>query len=584
MSFRIPNMTKNSDLVTFSVKVDGDEVHRDHGILAIEVWRQVNRIPSAKLIISDGDAAAQDFPVSSSDIFLPGNTIEISAGYHSTETVIFSGIIIKHGIKVRERQAPVLIVECRDVSFKLAMQRKNRSFSDVPDSDAITEILNEYGMDSEVDPTDGVHEKIVQYNVTDWDFVNMRAEMNGMFVIADDGLLQIKRINTTDQPARNIAYGTDLIEFEAEIDARTQFNGAAAESWDSATQEMVEESTRESTDAMPGNISHESLAQATGVDFLGLLHSGQITGNELMAWSSAMLLRSRLAMNIGRIAIKGDGSIKPATHISLEGLGSRFTGRALVTGVRHEISGGIWTTHLNYGLKFETFAQTFRDSLRDLPASGLTPAVYGLQAGVVVQIEGDPKGEYRLKVNLPAIGKNDEGIWARVAVPHATGDSGFVFRPEIGDEVVVGFMHDDPRNPVILGMMHSSAKPAPVENSDDNHIKVLQTRSGIKITFDDNEVAMEISTPGGNSMKMNEQNGHFIIEDENGNSITMDTDGISIESAKDITLKAGRGDIKIEGINIEQASNAGFKLSGAAGMEVTTSAIMEIKGSLVKIN
>lgn len=584
MSFRIPNRTQNTDLVTFSVKVDGEEVHRDHGILAVEVWRQVNRIPAAKLIISDGDAAAQDFPVSSSDIFLPGNTIEISAGYHSEETIIFYGIIIKHGIKVRERQAPVLIVECRDIVYKLGLQRKNRSFSDVTDSDAITSILYEYGMNGEVDPIEGAHEKIVQFNVTDWDFINMRAEMNGMFVVADDGLLKVKRISTTDQPARQIAYGADLLEFEAEIDARSQFNSALAQSWDSAAQEMTEEATQESTDGMPGNISHQSLADANGVDFLSLLHSGQITGNELLAWSNAMLLRSRLAMNTGRIAIRGDGEMKPCTIISLEGLGSRFMGNALVTGVRHEITGGVWTTHLSYGLKFETFAQFFRDSLHDLPASGLATAIHGLQSGIVMQLEGDPKGEFRVLVNLPALSREDEGIWARIALPHASGESGFVFRPEIGDEVVVGFMHDDPRNPVILGMMHSSAKPAPVQGSDDNHVKVLQTRSGIKIEFDDEQVAMEISTPNGNSLKINEHNGLFVLEDENGNSITMDADGITIESAKDISLKAGRGDILLEGINVEQNSNAGFKLSGGAGMEVTSSAILEIKGSLVKIN
>ena len=132
-------------------------------------------------------------------------------------------------------------------------------------------------------------------------------------------------------------------------------------------------------------------------------------------------------------------------------------------------------------------------------------------------------------------------------------------------------------------MLHSSAKPAPIEAKDDNHEKGLLTRSKIKLHFDDDKKILTLATPAGKMIVLDEDAGELRLEDENGNKIVMGADGISIESAKDILLKA-TGDIKAEGVNIEQKSSAQFKLEGGAGIEVKSSAIATIKGSLVKIN
>jgi uncharacterized protein involved in type VI secretion and phage assembly len=269
--------------------------------------------------------------------------------------------------------------------------------------------------------------------------------------------------------------------------------------------------------------------------------------------------------------------------IALGGLGARFNGNAPVSGVRHVLDQGSWLTHVSFGVTFETFAQRFKENLQEFPAAGLVPSVYGLQVGIVTQLENDPKSDYRIKVKLPAINPDDEGIWARLALPHAGSDRGFVFRPEIGDEVVVGFMNDDPRNPVVTGSLHSSAKPAPVEGSDDNNEKALVTRSGMKIAFDDDKKVIEISTPRGYFLKLDEDSQEIVLEDGNGNTVKLSTDGIAIESMKDINIKAG-GDVKIEGMNVEIAASVQLKAEGSAGLEASSSGMTVIKGSLVQIN
>jgi len=582
MSFLLPDIAQNTDLVAFAVKVDGQEVQRDHRFLRIEVNREVNRIPSARLVILDGDPAAQTFDVSSSDIFIPGKEIEILAGYHNDVTPVFKGTIIKHAIKVSASQASTLIVECRDKVYKMSLGRKNRMFDDISDSDMISMILSEYGIANEVASTSDSHEKILQYNVSDWDFINIRAEMNGLFVFADDGNVAIKKIDTGLPPSLAISYGANLISFDAEIDARTQVSGINAQSWDSAGQELLQMEGAASVGNQPGNLNAEALA-AAGIDLLTLRHSGQISDKELKAWSDAMLSRSRMAGNTGNLAIHGHPEIKPGQMVVLNGLGARFNGNAFVSGVRHVIDGGSWLSHLSYGLPFETFAQRFKDNLQEMPASGLTPSVYGLQVGIVTLLQNDPKGEFRVKVRLPAINASDEGIWARLALPYAGDDRGLLFRPEIGDEVVVGFMNDDPRNPVIIGSVHSSAKPAPVDGSDNNNEKVLVTRSGMKIAFDDDKKMIEISTPRGYFLKLDEDSQEIILEDNSGNTVKLNANGIAVESMNNIHIQAG-GDVKIEGMNVDISASAQMTAQGSAGLEASSSGTTVIKGSLVQIN
>lgn len=579
-----PDITPNTDLVNFTVKVNGQEVQREFRFLRIEVSRGVNRIPAAILVISDGDPSSQNFPASSSEVFIPGNEIEILAGYHSELERIFKGIIISHGIKVSEIHISQLVIECRDAAFRLTVGRKTRLFDDSADSDAIASILTACNLQNEVTATTDTHEKIVQYNATDWDFINMRAEMNGMFVFADDGRVEVKRFDTSLEPVMPIVFGANLITFEAGIDTRNQYNGVKSQSWDSAGMQIFEMEGEAEGIATPGNFTPAQLSQVSGLDFLTLRHSGQLTENELKAWSDAILTRSLLAMNTGKVTVNGHASLKPGDMITLSGLGDRFNGNAPLSAVRHVIDEGTWLTHLVYGVDFETFAQRFKVNLAENPASGLVPPVFGLQTGIVMKLENDPKSEYRIKVKIPAFSMSDEGLWARLATPVAGNGYGFIFRPEIGSEVVVGFMNDDPRNPVVLGSMHSSWNPAYDEATDDNYIKTFITTGGVKIQIDDEKNRIEVATPNGNSFIMDEDAGEVTLTDNNNNQMKFSADGIFLESGGNISIKSASGDISLEAMNLNLSAISSLKAEGSAGLEATSSAVLKIKGSIVQIN
>lgn len=373
------------------------------------------------------------------------------------------------------------------------------------------------------------------------------------------------------------------------MDARTQYQAVKAKAWSYSEQSLIEAEAAEPSINDQGNLSGKTLGKVMELGEWELHHGGEVENQELKAWADAQLLKSRLAKIQGRIKTKGYLEAKPDSLIELAGVGKRFNGLAYVSGIRHEIRGGTWDTHLQLGLNPQWFYQ--QAEVVDPPAAGLLPGVNGLQIGVVVQLQDDPKGEHRILVKAPIIDAQAEGSWARIATLDAGENRGSFFRPQIGDEVILGFLNDDPRDPVVLGMLNSSAKPAPLTAEDDNHHKGFFTRSQLKLTFDDEKQIIALETPEGNKITISDEGKGIILEDQNDNSITLDESGITLKSLKDITLEAqgkitlkATQDLSLEGLNVNAKAQTQFKAEGNAGAEVSTSAIAVLKGSLVKIN
>ncbi|MBD3421972.1 MAG: type VI secretion system tip protein VgrG [Chitinivibrionales bacterium] len=570
-----------ADLVTFRIVIDGVELGSEYHLVALSVTRTVNKIPSAVMTLLDGDPAQEDFPLSNSDLLVPGKQIELLAGYHSQEDTIFKGIIVSHSIKARSNKPSALTIELKDKAVGMTLGRKSKYFVEMTDSDIMEELLGAYALETDVESTDAIHAEMVQYYATDWDFLVSRADVNGKLVMVDDGKVHVTSPDCGQEAVVSLIYGSTMLEFEASLDARNQLEAVKSASWDYAEQAMIEEEGDDPQYNGQGNIDGGTLAGVLGLDSFPLTHTGQVRDRELKAWADAQLLKSRMARIIGRVKCQGIAGVKPGAVVELQGVGDRFNGNAFVTAVRHSLTRENWETNIQFGLSPEWFAQKVR--IEDNQASALVPPVHGLQIGIVTALEGDPDGEHRVQVKMPVISTEDEGVWARVACVDAGDSRGVYFRPEIGDEVVLGFLNDDPRDPLVLGMLNSSAKPAPIEAADDNHEKAIVTRSELKVVFNDDEVSLTIETPNGNKIVISDNDGGIALEDENSNKIEMTSDGITFDSPSDISISS-QGDVKIEGNNIEMAAQAQFKAEGPAGAELTSGAICKVEGSLVQIN
>lgn len=575
------------DVCTVAILIEGTEISSEFHVLSVYVSREINRIPSAIIHLQDGEASKATFKASNADHFIPGKNIEIQLGYRSKNDSVFKGVIVKHSIKLRKNGSQ-LIVECRDEAVKMTSGTNSRYYVDKKDSDIMEEIIGNYGLQKDIGATPIDLKEVVQYESTDWDFLICRAEANGLVVKVEDGKITVATPSTSGQSVLTVQYGATLLELDAEIDARWQSKGITAESWSATDQEVLSADAKEPTTTNNGNLNSNDLAAVIGGNAHKIRHGGKLIQPELQAWADGRLLKERLSRVRGRAKFQGFAGILPDNMVEIAGIGERFEGKLYVSGVRHSFAKGNWETDAQLGLSTELFAEAF--NIQSMPAAGVIPAVNGLQIGIVTVLENDPDGEDRIKVKMPLISKDDEGIWARIATLDAGKERGTFFRPEIGDEVVVGFLNDDPRHPIVLGMCHSSAKTAPEPAKDDNHRKGYVSREKMKLTFDDEKKIITLETPGGNKIRLSDEDKGIALEDQNGNKIVLNDSGIKIESSKALDLKASN-DIKVEGMNTELKAQTNFKAEGTASAEVsgasTTikgSANTVIKGGIVQIN
>jgi Rhs element Vgr protein len=371
------------------------------------------------------------------------------------------------------------------------------------------------------------------------------------------------------------------LELDAEIDARQQYAAVRGVSWDPAQQALVEVDGEEPALRSPGNLAGADLAAVAAADRLELRHAA-IVQAEAQAWANSTWLHARLNQVSGRCKCEGIGAVNPGDVVALAGVGARFNGNVLATGLRHEfdlVHG--WKTHVQFGGVDRE--RPIADDQAAPPAGGLLARVAGLQIGVIVSNE-DPDGEHRVRIRLPMVSNKDDGIWARVASLDAGADRGCFFRPEIGDEVVAGFLDEDPRCAVILGMLHSSAKAAPLQGSDDNDEKLYKSRAGMRLYFNDKKKVLQLDTPAGNSITMSEDEKSLVLADQNGNKIEMNSDGIKMESAKALTLKSGTEANMESGTSFSAKGGTELKLEGGTKAELSSSATTKVAGGIVQIN
>jgi Rhs element Vgr protein len=589
-----------TDLVTFKILSAGKQIADTYQVFAIEVEYAINRIPKAMIRLHDGDVAEKSFEASNSNDFTPGTEIEIQAGYSSDDTTIFKGIVVSMHLTLDPARGSVLELQCRDKAILMTSVKKSAFFLNSTDSDAISKLIGNYsGLSSDVDKTDTVHEELVQYDATDWDYMLVRADVNGMIANVSQGKISIKNPDPGSSPVLSLTYGVDLLDFDANLSAIDQVPGVEALSWDFANQEISNQAASPPGAYKIGNISPSSLGSSLGIEKLTLRSAAQVDTNSLKSWADAKLMKSRLSMMTGHASFTGSGLVMPNTTVELNGVGDRFSGIAFVSSVRHSIQDGNWTTEVGFGLEDEWFAAN--PNVNPMPAGGLTPDFGGLMIAKVKQLDQDPMNAFRILVTLPVMQDDTSGIWARLSAYYATNGSGNFFIPEVGDEVILGFLNSDPNYPVILGSLYSSKNQAPYSPTAENPIKAIVTKSQCKIEFDDEKKIITILTPGSNKIifsdedegiTMTDQNNNsittntegLIIKDCNGNEIKMSASGIEITGISNIKISTSSGDVTVSGLNVTNSAQVAMKSSGQASAELSASGQTTIKGAMVMIN
>lgn len=541
-------------VATVSIISDGAAMEETYQVVSLMVTKEVNRIPAAEIRLIDGDSAKQEFAVSDAAFFELGATVEIKLRYEGeTDHTVFGGIVVRQSVEAGSGGS-YLTVQLRDPAITLTQIRRSAVFADKSDADVVKAVVTGAKLTTgDVPATKPTHEEVVQYRSTDWDFIVSRADVNGLLVVADGGEISLAPIDVTGAAAHTFEFGlTPIYDFEIELDGARQVEGVESVGWDPATQAMTTAAVATSPGFATGNRDGKKVAGNVGVGTYTLSTPAVAEPDELRAWADSRLARNRMALVRGRLAVPGVGDLAVLDVIEIAGVGARFNGTTIVTGLVHRLSDRGWITDVQFGLSPNWFCA--EPGLDEPHAAGLLPSVGGLQIGVVAAFEDDPAGEFRVRVVVPGIEPDTGLVWARLAAPDAGAGRGWIFRPEIGDEVVLGFLNDDPRRPIVLGSFFSSgqAPPEDLTVDEDNISKGIVSRSGSKLIFtDDEKPSVSLETPGANGIVLSDDAEEITITDQHGNTITMSKDGVAVASAKDLEIKAD-GDVTITaGGNVE---------------------------------
>jgi len=165
---------------------------------------------------------------------------------------------------------------------------------------------------------------------------------------------------------------------------------------------------------------------------------------------------------------------------------------------------------------------------------------YGVAEAIVEAVE-DPQGEGRVRVRLPWFDPAEVSDWCRVANLFAGNGYGSTWTPEPEDEVLVAFVHGDPRIPVVLGGLYNGQDKPPRARTASTNAKTLRTKAGHEVLLDDSadSTGVEVRTSAGHRLRLDDVQNQVTLEISGGPSIRLSQSGGSIEiTATSITLDA----------------------------------------------
>jgi len=588
-----PLLTQETDLISVEASIDGSPIGDEFHVVFVEVEKHINKLPYARVEVLDGDPSKQKMETQEKKNFEPGQEIIIKAGYHQNMEIIFKGIISGIGFNSKQNRHGRTVLECTDRCVGLTLTKDNEYFVEKTDSAITQQIVGTYNkITAEVDNTNTSHTKMVQYNTSDWDFILSRAKACERVVIADENILKFKKPGGSTEV--ELEYGTDIIKMDLNIDARNQRKEIEVKGWNPSSHEF-----KSGTSAEPSYIDKQGSSKLKGDKLAEKMQFRKETiyapstldSNELQDIAKSKLLHSRLARVKGKLILQGFTKAKLNDFVKLTKTNEHYDGEIYITGLKHSIEEGNFITEATIGLDTESFeGESTKGSTPD--NLGLLPGPKGLFLGEVTKMDGDPENDFRVQVKIPSFNEDDEGLWARVAGHSASEDSGFIWYPEVGDQVVVGFLMNDPRFPIVLGSLYSSTHSVFNEHqpASGNNQKAIVTREHMKILFEEDKKDITITTPGNQKILLSDDGEKIELSDQHNNKITMDSNGITISSPKDIEIKANQkinmeavSDFTASGMKLDLSANSSGSFNTSSSLELKSTGDTTVKGSMTTV-
>src|SRR3954447_20870062 len=465
-------------------------------------------------------------------------TDEVVVTHAATSKKLFTGEVALLTFEFSETGRHA-IVRAYDRSHRMFRGLKSRTFVQVKDSDVFRQVIADSGVTAgTVTSTPVNHVHLYQHNQSDYDFLRIRAEENGLLLMSDaDGHLSFCE-PPSGGAKPNLDGHVNLRGFRSRLSAPL-YNKVTVRAWDpvntkelTATQDVPDSAwakLAKTPASATGKFTDNTRTKSITLDKPGLQQA------EIDELAKSMAERESHSFAESEARVLGSPDLRPGTVVQISNMGTTFNGEWRISSARHVMSP-------QHG--YETFLvfSGLNDRSALALSSGKSPArampkMVGLVTGMVsvTAKDGagppDPPSKSHVKVKFDWI-KNDKGQphetdWVQTVQLGATGKAGGMFVPEVNDEVLVGFEHGNIHKPYIIGGVYNQKNVANsklddklVDGSGKITRRAIQSRTNHALVFEDaNDKADGITLVTGDdnfTIVLNKKDSKITIDSKSG--------------------------------------------------------------------
>ncbi len=562
-------MAKIETAATCTVEVDGKEIK--HRVSSVQLDQYIDSHHDLKVLLKLATEASEQHEFLEDPSYYTGFlgksvsvTIAPEHGVVDNARIMkFVGMVTEIKLESSIDGLATIVIRGKSPTIALDGSPQVTYYEEQSAGDIISSTVSSYAITrGKMESTEGTIKYSVQYQETDYQYVNRLAEASGKFAYYDGQEFIVQKSNGSS--VEDLSFRVTLGSFAMGL-------GTAPSKFTSKSWKYGEKSTLEGeTDTGALRSSPSDLAKVA-IDASKTVYGkpGYVSAAKVADQSG---LDSVLGKNVeGQVGmmVKCDGeSIVPAVKVGhcvrIQKVGA-LDGLYWVRSVSHRFD--------ESGKYHNLFVCTPLDT--SYPGRKMKrPALTNLQSAVVTDLD-DPEGLGRIKVQIPALGIDT--LWVRYLSPHAGDGHGLVCIPEVGDEVLIGYENGDPDLPLALGSLYTGKDKPPVSSDSKNEVKILQTKSGNQICFTDTGGSEEIkiSLTDGKSCIVIKADGPLISIESDGD-ISIKGNNIKLESQAKIELKSG-ADMAIE-------AGANLKAKATANADIEASGQCNVKGAMINLN
>ena len=462
--------------------------------------------------------------------FEASTTEDIDFQVSEKEERLIEGEITGIEVKFSRTSEAHIIVRGYDVSHRLHRGRYSRSFLNCTDTDIVQRVAQEAKIKiGQLDASGISHEYVFQENQTNMEFLRERAAKIGFELFVQDNKIHFCKPKSAGSLKLKLDWLEDIRSFDVRVTSAEQVSSVQVNSWDYSQKKLISETaSKEQLVTQTGNGDGSSISQKFKMKQppkMIVVDQPVDTPKEAKQMAQALCNELGGEFVTADAKARGNPNIRPGKVVTLENMGTRYSGQYYVTGTCHRYIYRDYTTDFTVrGLREGSLLSTLP------PKTHLQPG-QTLLVGLVTN-NNDPKGLGRVKVKFPTLTMNHESHWARVVGLGAAKTRGFYCLPEIDDEVLVGFEHGDIHRPYIVGGVWNGTDKTveTVANTIKNRkvrVRTIKTRTGHTIQFveeDDkkSKAGIYIKTSSGHRIDINDSQKFIEIKTFGRHSIRMD--------------------------------------------------------------